>query len=78
MITLLNLQYTSYETCNEVAVADVVEVIVMQTPPGITLQLTEERVVLLNNSQLLYEKSTSPRLKWYMQDAGSVSCSVGQ
>jgi hypothetical protein len=29
MITLLNLQYTLYETCNEMAVADAAEVIVM-------------------------------------------------
>lgn len=29
MITLLDLQYTSYESCNEMAVADVAEVIVM-------------------------------------------------
>lgn len=40
MIALLDLQYTSYESCNEMAVADVAEGIVMQTPPEITLQLT--------------------------------------
>ena len=42
------------------------------------LQLTEERVVLLSNGQLLYGKNTSPHLKWYMQDAGLASCSVEQ
>jgi hypothetical protein len=34
--------------------------------------------MLLNNGQLLYEKNTSPHLKWYMQDAGLASCSAGQ
>jgi hypothetical protein len=60
------------------AVPDVAEVIIMETPPEITLQSTEERVVLLNNGQLLHEKNTSPHLKWYMQDVGLTSCSVGQ
>lgn len=34
--------YASYENCSETTVADVAEVIVKQTPPGITLQSTEE------------------------------------
>jgi hypothetical protein len=34
--------YTYYEGCNEATAADVVEVILKQTPLGITLRLTEE------------------------------------
>ena len=45
MTSFINLQYKSYETCNEMAVAVVTDD--METPPEMTLQSTE--MVLLNN-----------------------------